>query len=267
MKTPKNDSKESKAKADEKASAINKPDTKSEIDSNIQAKRENKEIPSVEEIFTMSTDIAKRFIKSQEIITELKTEIAELKKTKAMLSQRIRPISRVLRKINPDGIVFESISSQDRKAIRHEINLIKNKLLLKNEALRKEKANFDDYSAEVEKDMKKTELINKAQSVHWTKRNRWSVEAKLIRFLNNLRTNYMEDLTHLIECAKSEERNEKIIFNEELKSVLDKVDAETSILCSSILKNELYEAVRLTIKNVDPESILEFTTIALLPKQ
>ena len=217
--------------------------------------------PTITEIFAMMNKSTKEFNLSRSLITELETEIDTLKKQKERLQETVKPIRRMERKFNPDGIVMVSCPTHDRKGIRHEIRVLTNQLILKEDQLMSKKNELAAYSNQISIDMKKAELVNKAQSRQWTKRNRWSIEARIVKTLNKLRSEDIKGLRELATLAKSKAANSKITFNNALQTTLDEYDPETSILCSYELRSVMYEAIRTSLMEWDNRKAPEFSKL------
>jgi len=243
---------------------VQNPDTPTKKQ-NSAKKISGKDVSADIEIFALMNEKTLQLTNLQPEIKGLEAEIERLKSYRSSLQEQIKPVRKVVKRFNPDGKEFPKISPETRKTIRHTIKLITNQIILKEDLLWHKKSQFSVYSDAVSEEMKKNGLINKAQSLHWTTRNGWSIKGRLIRFLNNLLNENRTQINELSRLAKSTAENSKEDFSKFLKEVLDEIDPETSILCSYRLKNELYEALRLTLLSWDPESGAEFTEL-ILPK-
>jgi hypothetical protein len=253
METKKNPAEEKNQQNVKKKENPSKDEDSKEIESS--PKKEH----SVTEIFAMMDKKSKQFDSLRNEIAGMDSEIEELKKKKSDLQSKIKPVRRVVRKFNPNGIEFIITSPVERKAIRHEVKLIKNQLILKEDELAKKKAAYSGYSVNLSDEMKIAELRNKAQSKNWIKRNRWSVEARVLKALNKLKTEEIDNLRELAKLARSNAKESKMNFDNALQSTLDAVDPETSILCSHELRSVMYEAIRNTLSKWNSRS--EFTAL------
>ena len=218
----------------------------------------------VEEIFGMTSISSSKLQSAQADITKLEVEVKTLKSQRAELRKQIKPIRKSVRKFNPNGEKFESVAPHDRKAIRHQITVLTNQIILKQDLLATKKAAFAKYSDSVSAMMKKSELVNKAQSKNWTKRNRWSIEDRIVKTLNKISVENIAILQDLAREANSETDDSKVLFDTKLQKTLDDFDAETSILCSYELKNDLYAAIYLTLKIWDPQQVPAFEKLVVV---
>jgi hypothetical protein len=241
-------------------------DKKNQKTTNLQEKDIPKE-RSVAEIMALMNTRSQEFQEMRTNISNIELDISSKKEKISELQLQIKPVRRVVRKLNPDGIKFESVSPHDRKSIRQEIKLLKNQVILKEDELDKMKTNYAGYNIDITTDMKNTELINKGQSTYWTKRNRWSVEARIVKTLNRLKADDVVTLRKLSRLAKSNADNSKLKFDNELQKVLDEFDPETSILCSYALRSTMYEAIRLTLSEWNSRSTADFTKLIFPEKQ
>ncbi len=251
-------------------SNVNTPDAKPELnDSKVKPLTIDviQKDYSIDDIFLSMNAKSARIKQLHTLITDLEINISTLKEQKVSLSLRVKPVGRLIKKFNPEGLVFDNISFQDRKAIKLEIKIIKNQLILLNNQLSELKKELSSQASTINNELKKDELINKAQSNDWTKRNRWSIEARIIKTLNNSLKKDQSNLVSLQSLASSEAINAKEEFAKALQNFLDNEDAETSILCSYKLRSSLYEAIRLTLTDWDNSLTPEFTKLIIPNKQ
>jgi len=241
--------------ASEKSEAAPSPKT---------TKEETPKQLTVPEIIGMMNASSSQLQTLQAEITKLDEEVETLKTQRAELRKQIKPIRKSVKKFNPDGITYTPVAPHDRKAIRLQIKVLTNQIILKEDSLATIKAAFAKYSDSVSAMMKKSELVNKAQSKNWTKRNRWSIEARIVKTLNKISVENIAILQDLARMANSETDDSKVLFDTKLQKTLDDFDAETSILCSYELKNDLYAVIYLTLKNWDSEKVPAFEKLVVV---
>jgi septal ring factor EnvC (AmiA/AmiB activator) len=218
----------------------------------------------VEEIFGMMTASSSKLQSLQADITKEEIDIDEFKTQRAELQKQIKPIRVSVKKFNPNGLKFTSVAPHDRKAIRHQIKVFTNQIILKEDTLATKKAGFAKYSDSVSAMMKKSELVNKAQSKNWTKRNRWSIEARIVKTLNRIKAENISTLRELAKLAAAKKADSKEAFDKMLQDTLDEYDQETSILSSYQLRSSLYASIRATLKTWDSKKAGEFTALTVV---
>lgn len=225
---------------------VNETDSRNTEKEN-QIETTHKEL-TVGEILGMMNANTKQFQILRTEITDHELEINDLKNKRAHLQTQIKPIKRVTKKFNPNGVEFLVVPPPEKKGIRHEIKVIKNQIILKEDQLSQKKYSYDKYSKAIEEEMQASELRNKAQSKYWTKRNKWSIEIRVIKMLNNLRTERKKDIRELAKLSMSKTMVGIANFEKVLQKTMDDFDIETSILCSHELRSVMYENIRLTLR-------------------
>lgn len=218
----------------------------------------------VGDIFGMMTASSSKLQSLQADITKEEIDVDSIKSQRTELQKQIKPIRVSVKKFNPDGLKFASVAPHDRKAIRYQIKMLTNQLIIKNDLLAGKKAEFAKYSVSVSAMMKKLELKNKAQSKDWTKRNRWSIEARIVKTLNAIKAKNISKLRELAKLAAAKNADSKEAFDKMLQQTLDTFDQETSILCSYELRSSLYASIRATLKTWNSKKATEFTTLTVV---
>lgn len=265
--TTKNSSKEEKtAKAKTKASpAMDKKGESSEAANPVDSK--NNVRLSEADIFAAMSSKTEQFHALRSDIETCEKELIALKAQKEALESKIKPVRRMIKVFNPNGTAFISVSPTERKAIRFQIKTINNQLILKEDNLSRMKHEYSAYAESINEQMRKNELRNKAQSKHWTKRNKWSVGGRVIKTFNLLRAEQLGKLRDLAKLAISKKKDHKPDFDNALQSLLDEFDAETSILCSHELKSTMYNSIRNLLKEWDPKKAPEFKKLVFSENQ
>lgn len=222
---------------------------------------------STAEIFAAMNSKALRFQELCKNIAENEAQIKQIKTRMQELSAKIKPISRLAKKFNPRGENFAKITPQQRKTIKHEIKMLKNQKILIEDQNSGANAELVQIDKNMRGDLKLDELRNKAQSKHWTKRNKRFVEARILKTLNTSIKDYKEDLVTLYNISITDINHVNEEFEKALSKFLDNVDIETAILCSHELRKESYEIIRLTITEWDIETTPEFTKLVFPEKK
>ena len=218
---------------------------------------------TVTEIIAAMNAKTKQMNSLREEIEKLESELSEMKTEKAELEAKIKPVRRMVKKYNPNGAVVISLSPIEKKANRVSVKVLKNQIILKEDMILKKKSAYAAYHEATIDQMKTDELRNKAQSKHWTKRNKWSVSKRLVKALNVIRTKDLRALQELAKISKSMRMDNSTDFSDKLSALLYEHDDDTAILCSHELRAPLHEAVKATLKAWNAKKALEFKKLVI----
>lgn len=244
--------------------SINEVDyTTTPFNMTITSEEKAQNVMSVEEIFSAMNAKTREMEELRDSIRVLELDLAASKSELERLMKLVKPVGRLTKKFNPNSEKFPTISPTEKRALKVKIRVMKNQILLKKDNLDKKRTSYNLYHKATLEQMKLDELRNKAQSGHWVKRNKWSVTARLVKFLNMLLVEHRESLLELAELAKVTDSYKGGDFAKKLESLLDAHDVETAILCSHELRSELYTSIGVTLKEWDTTISSQFTQLVI----
>jgi type II secretory pathway component PulJ len=221
---------------------------------------------SVSEIFSMMNAKTQFVQKIREEISELDKKIISNSALIEELTNKIRPVSRIRSKYKLNGTIKEKLPLQDRKGIKLEVKVLENQTLILEDQKERLTVTLKKRAGEVESDLKNDELIQKAKSLKWTKRNKWSIKEKILKTLNTGLKTEKQTLLTLQSYANSKRETADEDFSKLLSEFLDRTDSETFILCSHELRKEMYDIIKLTIKKWNPKRDSEISELEIPSK-
>jgi hypothetical protein len=177
----------------------------------------------------------------------------ELKDQLKVIKKSIAPVSRTKQKIRVIEL-DEKPERAERKELRAKKEEIEEQLFLINDHIEDKEAELSRLTGTSIQYIKKRKLYNKSQSRRYVRNNSHLIRHKLIRFLNQCTDS--EHKTELMDLKlKASDTSDEGIqqFSESLRELMDKVNAETAIMCSGVAKKDSYESIRLTLLKWDPE--------------
>lgn len=222
---------------------------------------------SVSEIFAIMQDQTVRIKELHGRIASIRAKKAELKARKKEIQKLMKGIGRFEGKLNVIS-KRSRLSQEDRLLLKAEKEFIKKELItLEEEKFRKMKELKDLVGSNV-KSSKKQQTINKAMSKSYIARNRWSIEARLLKAFNDViggeNKEHLESLKALKNKVKDNMSDDDVVdFNNSLADFLDAVDPEIYVMCSHELKKPLFEAIRLTLGSWDAEKLSQISELVL----
>lgn len=218
---------------------------------------------SVSEILSMMNAKTSDVQKTREEISVIDKKINTNSALIEELANKIRPVSRIRSKYKLNGELKERLPMQDRKGIKLEITVLENQNLILEDQKERLNSTLKKRVGEVEDDLKKDRVIQKAKSLKWTKRNKWSVRGKILKTLNSGLKTEKQTLLTLQSYANSKSTSANDNFAKLLSEFLDKIDSETYILCSHELRIEMYEIIKLTLQKWNSKRSHEFTELEI----
>lgn len=159
----------------------------------------------------------------------------------------LKPVSRNRKKLHTT-LSSPAIQPRERKILRAERRDIRRQLNLLREVISEGEANLSRLTGKSSQYSKVRELYDKANGKNYTKRNKNVFTSKLLSALNKFyQTSDPETISKIRSLARSSAPDASKTFKQEFGNILEVIDVQTFIMCTGLLSDELYGAVRLTI--------------------
>lgn len=189
-----------------------------------------------EEIKSLRSDLDKHY-KDEE----------DLKKRLREINLLLKPISRSRKNLHTSQS-YPTLQPREKKILRAERRDIRRQLNLLKEVTVEGESKLSSLTGKSIQYSKVRELYDKANGKNYTKRNRNVFTSKLLNALNKFyQTSDPETISEIRSLARSSAPDASKTFKQEFGNILEAIDVETFIMCSGLLSEELYGAVRLTI--------------------
>lgn len=203
----------------------------------------------------------KKMVEADAELKKLDEKIANLKEDRKNLQLILKPVRRIDKESS--FVEINPLSKEERKKIRALLKIIKEEMRTLRDQRYEKYNEFTALCEVVGEEADRKELARRANSKEYLKQNAWSIRGRVINTLNAARKKNLVQLKALATLAKSRSKKADEQFNPRLSDLLDATDPETYVLCSGLMRPELYEAIRLTLKAWDSRRAAEFTELIM----
>lgn len=229
----------------EKATGQNpKPESNLGSQQNIQ---QSDEKPSVAELIQLSMKFAEEIKSQRSDLDKHYKDDEDLKKRLREINLLLKPISRSRKNLHTSQS-YPTLQPREKKILRAERRDIRRQLNLLKEVIAEGESNLSSLTGKSIQYSKVRELYDKANGKDYTKRNKNLFKSLLLNALNKFYQEAdPETVSRIRSLARSNAPDALKTFKWEFGNILEVIDVKTFIMCSGLLSDELYGAVRLTI--------------------